>query len=390
MPLDGDTIQPSEQHMENPITDPKQWAEMALMSPQAVQYGIKPLTHPKNLIETSTGEVIIQYTCGFPFNQYIKVAKISKNATTRTVSEGDSLDRLVALFTSSNTCTIMTRFTEPGTYEVELWANIENGHAALKATEKVLHYSITNTGRAKPLPRERDNQWGASRNFLDAGYLIVYPKSAIIKTSNGVAMIQVKLPTKGICPNMLRLYHSDKQGKVTRCDDYVNAEQRGNMATYFVQCPEVGEYKLEVCAKYDTKTEGLSVGAGFLIQCDTPAQNSIKFGNKSRLLGTNEHFHDLGFVTSAKSTTIHVRNGTARLRVKTTQPAEIFATLNKLGSDSSEQLRGTQEGDLITFNINPTEKGLYAFELYASKPNIKNKGFAGRFLVSYDTGFIHI
>ena len=155
MPLDDDTIQPDEQHMENPITDAKQWAEMALMSPQAVQYGIKPLTHPKNLIETSTGEVIIQYTCGFPFNQYIKVAKISKNGTKRKVNKSDSLDSMVALFTSSNPCTIMTRFTEPGTYEIELWAKIDNGHAALKTVQKLLHYSITNTLTIDGLPETR-------------------------------------------------------------------------------------------------------------------------------------------------------------------------------------------------------------------------------------------
>ena len=84
------------------------------------------------------------------------------------------------------------------------------------------------------------------------------------------------------------------------------------------------------------------------------------------LLGTNELFHELGLVTSAKSTTLH-ENGTARLRVKQTQPVEIFGTLNKLRSDASntseQQVNDKQRDDLITFNMYPEEKDMYMYIL---------------------------
>ena len=388
IPLDGNTILTAEQHMAKPITDPKLWAEMALISPQAVQYGIKPLTHPRSLITTSTGEVVIQYVCEFPLSQFTNVEKTEIRGNTRTniPLAHDASKKMVAMFRSGNLTTIMARFTEPGIFELHISAYIENGPESLKVPQAILQYGIHNTGRAKPFPvTQYGTEWGETKNFLDAGFSILYPKQAIVKSTNGIAMFQIQLPTSGVLPNMFQLVHCDSDGNSSECDEYVRAEQRGDRATYLIQCPKVGEYRLDIFVKYDGKS--FTAGAAVLIQCEKPMDNVIEYNSKKQLFGTNKHFHDLGFVTSAKSTTIHARNGTARLRVKKTRPAEIFATLNKLGSDSSEQyVKGAEDGDMITFNINPTEMGVYAFELYASKPNIRSKGFAGRFLVSYDVG----
>ena len=376
--------------MNTPITDPKLWAEMALVSPQAVHFGIKSLTHPQALIKTSTGEVVIQYTCEFPLAQYthVKKSQIKGNTRTSITLTDDSSDKMVAMFTSGKKTTIVTRFTEPGTFELIVSANIENGPNILKEPQHIMHYAIENTGRATPFPVTKyGREWGATRNFLDAGFSILYPKEASVKSTDGIAMVQIQLPTSGVLPNMFQLVHCDIYGKSSECHVCVRAEQQGDVAVYLIQCPKVGEYRLEIFVKFER--ESFDLGAAVLIQCDKPMKNVIEYNSNKQLFGTNKLFHDLGFVTSAKSTTLYVKNGTARLRVKQTRPAEIFATIKKLGNDSNKQyMINTQKDEFITFNISPSEKGQYLLQLFASKPKCKTKEFAGRFLVSNEASLM--
>ena len=390
IPLDGNTILTAEQHMAKPITDPKLWAEMALISPQAVHYGIKPLTHPRSLITTSTGEVVIQYVCEFPLSQFTNVEKTEIRGNTRTniPLAHDASKKMVAMFRSGNLTTIMARFTEPGIFELHISAYIENGPESLKVPQAILQYGIHNTGRAKPFPvTQYGTEWGETKNFLDAGFSILYPKQAIVKSTNGIAMVQIQLPTSGVLPNMFQLVHCDIYGNSSECHVCVRAEQQGDVAVYLIQCPKVGEYRLEIFVKFER--ESFDLGAAVLIQCDKPMKNVIEYNSNKQLFGTNKLFHDLGFVTSAKSTTLYVKNGTARLRVKQTRPAEIFATIKKLGNDSNKQyMINTQKDEFITFNISPSEKGQYLLQLFASKPKCKSKEFAGRFLVSNEASLM--
>lgn len=124
MPIDKGTIATSLQHTEKPVNNPKQWAESAIVSPQAGVFGIKPTTHPSALIKTNTGQVIIQFLCEFPLQLSAKVSRVETKADPTIavatkywdiykrdrdqIASGSAIDNTVALFTSKRKYTMMT------------------------------------------------------------------------------------------------------------------------------------------------------------------------------------------------------------------------------------------------------------------------------------------
>lgn len=186
-------------------------------------------------------------------------------------------------------------------------------------------------------------------------------------------------------PNMFDLVYSDGSGKTSEFSEYVSAQQHGNTATYFIQCPKTGEYELQVFVKYKEIGKFPYARASVLVQCADPVKQAIKFEHYREFLGINERFHSLGLVTSAKTTTLRVRKGVARLRVKKTKPAKMLASLLQLGAETKEvDHLVTQESqeDTETFTVKPEEKGLYLLQLFAVEGCGSSYPYAGNFLIS--------
>ena len=184
---------------------------------------------------------------------------------------------MVSLFTAEDKGTLVARFQETGTFDINIVGNIKNGHATLQVPMCLMSYrvNVSNPTKQPSLPGEPNGIWGVQREFLDAGFKLLYPEDCLIKASSGQAIIKLQLPTNAFFSGMHRLYMTEDGYTKSEFNRYVIAEQSGNIMTYDVQCPKAGEYKLEIYASYKN-SRGYHIGAGVLITCTQPLDNPNK------------------------------------------------------------------------------------------------------------------
>ena len=375
--------------------DAKKWADRALVSPMAIEYGVRTISHPEAVVKTTSGEVSIEYECDFPLSQFVKVWQRETQGTHTREHTSDPLANQVRLIESGGRKnTIITRFAQPGDYHIKVLGEIYHGHPALARNQCLLQYLIQNTGRSKPLPIGAKQSWGIDRNFTRAGFEVLEPKQPIIVTKYGTARVRVQLPTAGVLPNMFDFFYmyNDGRGHNRSLHDCVIPVRTGNIVTYVAQCPFKGEYLLQLSTKYDRPqqpNEGFTVGATFLIMCENPQPEKSTFhiDTQHSVMGPNEYFHSNGLVTSAESSTLRPKDGVARLHVKRTRAnTKVHADLYKINHSkvkATKKVTTTVVGDVMTFEVGPVEaKAVYFLELFVAKQATDRYTFAGCFLVT--------
>ena len=396
LPLEGDTILPERQGVMYPVTDAKEWAETAIVSPMTVEYGVKIITHPNACIKTTSGEVRIKYECDFPLSQFVKVWQREKHGRHVREKQSDTISNQVRLVIGSTTHnTVLARFTRHGEYRVKVFGEVRLGHPALERTQCLLDYVIKNSGRCRPLPVGASTMWGMRRDFLNAGFALLEPREPIIETINGKTTVRVKLPTEHYFPNKFQLIYSDGEGGNETMTDCVLTKRERNVATYVVQCPFKGEYVLQLSTKYERPchiNEGFYIGATFLIICARPAHHVHHLDSGGSLMGTTPNFYDRGFVTSATSTVLRVRDGVARLRVKEKGNPRIHAQL-VMSDKTHSKMSGLVRMKSSTFSVKTFEvelgshRGIFILQLFVASELQSRFNYGGSFLVSNERLF---
>ena len=391
LPLEGDQILPEKQGLLYPITSAKEWANMALVSPMAIEYGVKTISHPEAVVKTTSGEVSIEYECDFPLSQFVKVWQRERRENNVRERTSDSVSNQVRLVLGSTTRnTVLARFARPGEFRVKVFGEVRLGHPDLARTQCLLDYVIKNSGRSPSLPVGAPCSWGVRRDFRNAGFKVLEPREPITDAVKGRARVRVRLPTSGYFPNKFNLTFSDGEGRNEAMNDCVIASRDSNTATYIVQCPLKGEYLLQLSVKYDKPSrsgEGFQTGASFLVRCSTPAQHVHYIDTSGCLPGPNNNFYEQSFVTSATSTFLRAHDGVVRLFVKHLASPRVRAQLVKADRDH-QQISHLVSVRALTTEISSISvrlgerRGVYLLMLYSSVLNNVNQTYTGCFVIS--------
>lgn len=378
------------QMINKPFTSSKYWDTIVDRDPATRMFGMEPLTMQNTRFETNAKEIVIQYSCSRKLTHFIslyeELSGDSRHSDKHYVLMPDF--RWHMIYEKDGVVTARIRFPQRGHYSVRLSAqyNIEGKTEAVTCFQYRVFYDGR---RSVGFPKGLDQAWGEQPEFLAAGFKVIKPLQPYIKTKDGYVVIKLKLPSSGILPNKHRLINSTYDSERLKC---VYAEKRGNLITYYIQCPETGEYKFEIYAKYDNQDPngGYFVGAAFFIQ--SSALRPVCYPHPSprdfntHFAGPNEHFYKMGLSTDTKSSTLTLTDRKAKLHIKKYKPTsilvEIFTKADKINKDRYLKVVQNDNECIVTIS-EPQLAGFYWIELYAAPHDTDTYPYAGSFCLPY-------
>ena len=380
-----ETLDTALQMVKKPYTSSEEWDAQVERRPATCTFGIEPVTHPFTRFTTDENEVIIKFKCKERLHHFLNFYYQKDN--TRQKVEGC----FHILYEVDDTVVCHIRFQEAGAYFAKFGAEVRDGHGALGPTLTGLMYRINVTANgAIPYPNVLNNRLWLQSDFEGSGFTLLSPTTPIIDTSDGKATVVVKLPTSGVVSSLFSFYKSEDGGKTTEVKGLVYGEKKGSIARFHIQCPEKGEYKLEIFAKFE-EGESLSLAMTVLICCHGVNQPLFYHPKDKNVLcelaGPNEHFYRLGLATTQNSSTLKFKDGVAALYIRKTKPAKLLAELElDNGEDVNDLLKTSDAGDEECFTVmKPNVAGYYWLTLYAKEATSPGSyPFAGSFCIPFN------
>lgn len=376
LPYEGTAVSLIEQMVKNPFCTLQDFAKVPYISPKTPLYGMKPLSHQEQVIHTKTSHLTIQLKC--PQKAFLEFA-------TKLEKKGSAINGQYSITTYTHRVMILQQGDElhldinlpgDGSYIFKVMGKPVAGDdtsTVVLITYKIKSLCITNV----PAYFSQCNEvFGQYAKFRAAGYRVTNPaKGATIKTNNGRATVEVRLPSEGQIPNTHKLFVAENQ-QYRELKDCVHGERKGSRVTYHIRCTRAATYYFQIFFKPDRGSDanaGFYVGACYQIKCAKPCNdNSDKdtFVESISWGGPTRQFYNYGLSTSAKNSCIPVVNGRAELVVLKSRPnISVWATLSNKLHVAGTCLTKTTEDNIVTFTLQPPVKGFYFIKLYASNSN---------------------
>ena len=381
IPMSDDKTLLSEQQMvKKPQLDSEKWDTQIERTPAAYHFAIEPVTHQETRIKVEEDELVIKYRCKEGLEHFVNVYFLQNN----TIQQLNDTSHV--LYESEGAVHGHIRFKKAGVYFVNFVAEVKNGHDMIKHPITSLIYRITFAGKgANPFPQVLHSKLGLHPDFENSGFQLISPTSPVVATTNGCATITIKLPTKGVISNIASFYKSEANSS-RELKGLVYCEKKGNMARYYIQCPERGEYKFGIFSKYK-EGESLQLAMVFLITCQN-AGNPVYYHPEDSiaLAGPNAHFYQIGLTTDQNASTLKFVDDHVSLNIKKTIPASLMVELKSSCKVKSEELLKIDETDeLLKVTVKkPNVPGYYWLTMYAKKGSKSGSySHAGCFCIPY-------
>ena len=289
---------------------------------------------------------------------------------------------------------IALRLPGKGKYEVDVNFQFPSHDDGLSGGHTVAAYQIENldTNTPAPFPQGLNKCWGVQPKFSGAGFEVLSPKSPIIETKGGKAIIKMKCPSKAWFPatySLIKTSISKNTLTKEKYDGNVYGERNGSEATFYVNTPGKGEYKFSLSLKYEDDGDMLSgfrEGACFLIKSETAAVDPLNVHAYSEIGGPNMQFYEMGLRSSSKCSTLKVIGDQAELKITKTKPASFHARLECVGianNNVSRYLKEKANGDTTTYIVSPREPGVYTLKFYVAEEGISTRPYGGMYVIPY-------
>ena len=384
----------TDQLIKSPYATIKDWDRIVYRSPAAVTFKIVPISHQQTRISNNMQELVLKFKiCHrakiLPFHLFSRLYEISPTNTTQLS------DHWTMTYVSNKTVYVYVRFPSMCLYRLDVSAQFEENMFDKNMSQSFLcfQYLITHKSSAQSQPFPANCEWGATIPFLAAGFSVIKPTNVVLNVKNGKAVVKIKLPSWGYVANTCHLRqvsteqtNSSLSIREIKLDECIYAEKCGCVATYYINCPNQGEYRFDMWAKYEPASS-FHLGAAFLIKCENSCAQLYKQPSEvnvlSRLAGPWADFFKMGMTCSTISSTLQSdAEGNGVLVIRNVRQMSIYGKIKCANYPNCDELLSTITNDThdVTFKIKkPTIPGYYWLLLYANETPFESHRCAGCF-----------
>ena len=359
---------------DSPTVDIEEWAQAVVRATAASEWGIKPLSHQRGVIETDESEVWLQFMCPNIMDYHVHLESAEKGVE----YFGYSL-----LYLQEDIVTAYLRLPGPGVYIARLYAApcyVKPGTEGL-GCKLAMMYTIHAAGAVVHLPFSTtfDGLWGMTPQLFDTGCRVLSTKGAEVTAIDGRLCLDFRLPVEAIFPNLVWFCKAREEDK--NLDGFVYAEREGRLARIHLLCPDPGEYIL----LFQMPIEGTTIGrergeqlayARFFITCQSPATTSEGTPSfphfEHCLCGPLESIASYGlWLPEQLGSTLYAKQGTCQFLLRQERPVNIIHDIEGEGGtkhrEAGRWIFSERNGYDVTYNIRVSEPGRYRITLSAGE-----------------------